>query len=95
MSEGNSMDVALVTLIACFFVFGLPIIFLIYYMERVDRPRELAKASRSKGVDNVPERVKEREVIVKEIVMIPCRYCGGLVPQTAVFCPNCGAKRKA
>jgi len=37
---------------------------------------------------------KEREVI-KEIVMIPCKYCGGLMPQTATFCPNCGARRKA
>lgn len=43
-----------------------------------------------------PERVivtKEKEVI-KEVVMITCSYCGGLMPQTSVFCPNCGAGRK-
>jgi hypothetical protein len=33
--------------------------------------------------------VKEREVVV----MIPCKYCGGLMEQTLTACPNCGAKR--
>jgi hypothetical protein len=36
------------------------------------------------------EVVKE---IRKEVVMMPCRHCGGLMPDTSVFCPNCGAKR--
>jgi hypothetical protein len=39
-----------------------------------------------------PTVVKE---IVKEVVMIPCEYCGTLMPQTATSCPNCGATRKA
>ena len=43
---------------------------------------------------NTPVITKEKEVIVKEVVMIPCEYCGGLMPQTATFCPHCGAKRK-
>jgi len=38
---------------------------------------------------------KEKETILREVVMIPCKYCGGLMPQTSVYCPNCGAKRKA
>jgi len=38
--------------------------------------------------------VKEKEVI-REIVMIPCKYCGTLMPQTATVCPNCGARRTA
>jgi ribosomal protein L40E len=33
--------------------------------------------------------------VVREVVMIPCKYCGALFPQTATFCPNCGAKRTA
>jgi len=33
-----------------------------------------------------------REVI-REVVVIPCKYCGTLFPQTATFCPHCGAKR--
>lgn len=36
--------------------------------------------------------VKEKE-IVHEIVMIPCKYCGALMPQTETACPNCGARR--
>lgn len=35
-----------------------------------------------------------REVI-REVVMIPCKYCGVLFPQTDTVCPNCGAKRTA
>jgi len=40
------------------------------------------------------EVIKEKEII-KEVVMVPCSYCGGLMPQTSTFCPNCGARRKA
>lgn len=36
-----------------------------------------------------------REVITREVVMISCPYCNGLMPQTSVFCPNCGASRKS
>lgn len=38
--------------------------------------------------------VKEKEII-REVVMIPCKYCGTLMPQTDTACPNCGAKRTA
>ncbi len=40
---------------------------------------------------NSPAIMKE---VTKEVVLIPCSYCGGLMPQTSVFCPNCGARRK-
>ena len=36
----------------------------------------------------------QKEVVIREVVLIPCQYCGGLMPQTATFCPNCGARRK-
>jgi len=36
-----------------------------------------------------------KEVITREVVLIPCSYCSGLMPQTSLFCPNCGARRKA
>jgi len=81
--------------IILFFVFGLPIIFMIYYFERIDKPLKRAKTGRPKANEGASETVREREVIVKEIVMIPCPYCGTLLPQTLAFCPNCGAKRKA
>jgi hypothetical protein len=32
--------------------------------------------------------------VVREVVLIPCSYCSGLMPQTSTFCPNCGARRK-
>ena len=42
------------------------------------------------------ERINlEKERARKEIIMIPCRYCGGLLPQASTFCPNCGARRTA
>ncbi len=31
--------------------------------------------------------------IIRTIVMIPCKYCQGLMDQTLTVCPNCGAKR--
>ncbi len=37
--------------------------------------------------------VFQKEVITKEVVMMPCDYCKGLMPQTSIFCPSCGAKR--
>ena len=40
---------------------------------------------------------KEEKVVketVKEIVMVPCVYCGSLMPQTATSCNTCGAGRK-
>ena len=37
----------------------------------------------------------QKEVVTREIVMLPCGYCGGLMPQTSLFCPNCGARKKA
>ncbi|MDH5390657.1 MAG: hypothetical protein OEX10_05850 [Candidatus Bathyarchaeota archaeon] len=77
----------LIIFIVLFFVFGLPIIFMIYYFKRIEK--------RPAGTNKNSEIVREREVIVKEIVMIPCQYCGGIMPQTSIFCPNCGAKRKA
>jgi len=35
---------------------------------------------------------KEKEVITRESVKIPCRFCGALVDNTASKCPSCGAK---
>ena len=32
-----------------------------------------------------------REVVIKEVVRIPCKYCGNLVENTAKKCEDCGA----
>lgn len=36
-----------------------------------------------------------KETIMKEVVLIPRKYCGALMPQTSTFCPNSGARREA
>lgn len=36
--------------------------------------------------------IKEKEIL-REVVMIPCKYCGALMPQTETVCPNCNARR--
>lgn len=77
------MDVLWILFITFFFVFGLPIIFVIIYFVKIYKPLEKARIE------------TPREVIIKEIVMVPCVYCQGLMPNTASFCPSCGAPRKA
>lgn len=42
------------------------------------------------GCGSDDEEPEEKSV---QVVMIPCKYCAALFPQTATFCPNCGAKR--
>jgi heme/copper-type cytochrome/quinol oxidase subunit 2 len=44
---------------------------------------------------NQDEKIVKEKEIIKEIVMVPCIYCGSLMPQTALFCNTCGAGRKA
>ena len=75
-------DAALIIFITLFFVFGLPMIFLIVYFLKVHKPIEQARVQ------------TPREVIVKEVVMVPCDYCHGLMPTTVAECPHCKAPRK-
>ncbi|MCI4324618.1 MAG: zinc ribbon domain-containing protein [Thermoplasmata archaeon] len=34
-----------------------------------------------------------QQIIVRETVKVPCRYCGTLIDSTATICPKCGAPR--
>jgi hypothetical protein len=43
---------------------------------------------------NQTQQVTVQKEVIKEIVLIPCSYCSSLMPQTALYCPNCGATRK-
>jgi len=40
-----------------------------------------------------PQQVTQvyQKEVVREVVKVPCRYCGTLVEITAVQCPNCHA----
>ena len=90
------MDATMIIFLTLFFVFGIPcvIAFLIYYLEHVRKPLELAKMGKYDEYMESKNTIKEK-VIVKEIVMLPCQYCGSLMPQTSTFCPHCGARRKS
>jgi hypothetical protein len=62
-------------------------ILLVYLTNRSDHTK--------KGVEQQDQAMEVKEkVIIKEVVMIPCSYCGALTPLTALFCPNCGAPHK-
>jgi hypothetical protein len=49
------------------------------------------QVSRPQVSPSSPTIMKE---VTREVVLVPCAYCGGLMPQTSLFCPNCGARRK-
>jgi len=34
------------------------------------------------------------QVVIREVAMVNCRYCGTLIPTTAETCPYCGAPRR-
>lgn len=71
---------------------GIIAIVLVYaaYTDKKERQYKLALAQLEK-----PASERETKEVIREVVMIPCEYCGSLMPQTALFCSNCGAGRKA
>ncbi len=44
-------------------------------------------------VQGVQAQATVQREVIRTIVMIPCKYCQGLMDQTLTVCPNCGAKR--
>jgi hypothetical protein len=81
--DDGMVDAALIIFVTFLFVFGFPIVFLIVYFLKVHKPLEQARIQ------------TPQQVIVKEVVMVPCEYCGGLMPTTATQCPSCKAPRKS
>lgn len=53
----------------------------------------IRQAEKVKEVATLTSPIHQKEIITKEVVMIPCEYCKALMPQTSSFCPNCGARR--
>jgi hypothetical protein len=45
-------------------------------------------------VAGAPTTVTTEKIVEREVVMIPCQYCGSLFPQTETTCPKCGAQRR-
>jgi len=66
------------------------------FRDMILRQIEKVKATGMSSMTSTQEvtMTVQKEVITKEVVMIPCKYCSGLMPQISVFCPNCGAQRK-
>jgi hypothetical protein len=58
----------------------------------VEDERRYAHELELRRATALKETVKE---VREEVVTIPCRYCGGLIPDTSVFYSNCGARRSA
>jgi len=81
--EDVMADAALIVFLTLFFVFGVPMVFVIIYFLRVHKPLEQARIQ------------TPQQVIVREVVMVPCQYCGGLMPTMATQCPSCKAPRKS
>ncbi|MEM2102594.1 MAG: hypothetical protein QXM22_03675 [Candidatus Bathyarchaeia archaeon] len=42
-----------------------------------------------------PSKAQAVALVPREVPMIQCEYCKGLMPRTEIRCPNCGAKRTA
>ena len=59
---------------------------------RPDRTTETSEIQVIAPTVQAQSATVQREVI-HTIVMIPCKYCQGLMDQTLTACPNCGAKR--
>lgn len=56
------------------------------------RPDRTTETCQIQVIAPTVQAAVQREV-VRTVVMIPCRYCQGLMDQTLTVCPNCGAKR--
>ncbi len=56
-------------------------------LARSRRMRQLGLSERPTGAP----AIREREVVTREIVNVPCHFCGALVDQTAQRCLSCGA----
>ena len=60
-------------------------------LRQVQNVKQTATTTQGIQVQAIPI---QKEVTTKEVVMLPCQYCDGLMPQTSLFCPNCGAQKK-
>lgn len=59
-----------------------------------DLKRERAFQALREAPDSTKRNVVVEREIVKEVVMVPCSYCGGLLNSTENKCPYCGAPRR-
>ncbi|MGA3290393.1 MAG: hypothetical protein ABSD42_09170 [Candidatus Bathyarchaeia archaeon] len=68
----------------------------VYKENRPERNQLISEVSGNKKTqerDEQREVIREKEVITREVVYVQCKYCGKLMLQTELVCPNCGARR--
>jgi hypothetical protein len=74
---------------------ALGAIFLFGFVLRFFRSLTVEKEVSMPSVQRLPTEPSLTTVIrEKEVVMIPCKYCGNLMLQTETVCPFCGGRRK-
>jgi len=57
------------------------------------RPDRTTETSQIQVLTPTVQSATVQREVVRTVVMIPCKYCQGLMDQTVTVCPNCGAKR--
>jgi hypothetical protein len=57
------------------------------------RPDATSRTAEIQVIQPAAQPVIREKEILREVVMIPCKYCGSLMDQTLTACPSCGAKR--
>jgi hypothetical protein len=69
----------LIIFLVLLFTFGLPsvVAFLIYSYGEIQKPLEFAKMGKCEAFARAKKPTREREVVVREILMVRCQYCGG------------------
>jgi len=57
------------------------------------RPDRTTETTEIQVIAPTVEAATMQKEVVHTVVMIPCKYCQGLMDQIVTVCPNCGAKR--
>jgi hypothetical protein len=94
----NGLDYTSYVIIAVLVLILLGI--LAYLLSRRSRRSNLPKHSvppppaSPPTIDLAPrEQPPVQQIVIKEVVKVPCKYCGTLIDSTAEVCPRCGAPR--
>ncbi len=64
------------------------------YAEIISKERSWNQSSEYVEI-NIAKPSSSTKEVIREVVLVPCFYCHSLMPQAAIFCPNCGARRKS
>lgn len=64
-----------------------------HYAREIDGFEDACRhhAAEQAEAGGTPAPAVVREVVIKEVVRIPCKFCGNLVENTAKKCEDCGA----